>query len=156
MGFIVDCERITSSIPKETKCPICNGQIEIQNQKSYIEAARAELSKTMDNANELNDAKNDLLLELQEQECKLSSLNQQKATIQKTLNDELVPVQNNLEAQLYAFSQIIEYNKALSLYAEMDSLYDKDYVEYDKIEAEIDYKPKALFEPDFAERIVFI
>ena len=110
----------------------------------------------MDNANELNDAKNDLLLELQEQECKLSSLNQQKATIQKTLNDELVPVQNNLEAQLYAFSQIIEYNKALSLYAEMDSLYDKDYVEYDKIEAEIDYKPKALFEPDFAERIVFI
>lgn len=153
LGFIVDCERITSSIPKETKCPICNGQIEIQNQKSYIEAARAELSKTMDNANELNDAKKDLLLELQEQECKLSSLNQQKATIQKTLNDELVPVQNNLEAQLYAFSQIIEYNKALSLYAEMDSLYDKDYVEYDKIEAEIDYKPKALFEPDFAEKI---
>ena len=35
----------------------------------------------------------------------------------------------------------------------MDTLYDKDYVEYDKIEAEIDYKPKALFEPDFAERI---
>lgn len=85
LGFIVDCERITSSIPKETKCPICNGQIEIQNQKSYIEAARAELSKTMDNANELNDAKKDLLLELQEQECKLSSLNQQKATIQKLL-----------------------------------------------------------------------
>lgn len=153
LSFIVDGEKITSSIPKKKKCPFCNGQIETHNHGSYIESARAELSKTIENANELNEAKKDLFAEMQEIKEKLSGLNQQKDEIQHTLNDDLVPVQDNLESQLQIFSQIIECKKALSLYAEMDSTYDEDFVEYDKVDAEIDYKPKTLFEADFADKI---
>ena len=153
LSFIVDGEKITSSIPKKKKCPFCNGQIETHNHGSYIESARAELSKTLENANELNEAKKDLFDEMQEIKEKLSKLNQQKDEIQHTLNDDLVPVQDNLESQLQIFSQIIECKKALSLYAEMDSTYDEDFVEYDKVDAEIDYKPKTLFEADFADKI---
>ena len=98
--------------------------------------------------------RNDLELDTrQEIKEKLSKLNQQKDEIQHTLNDDLVPVQDNLESQLQIFSQIIECKKALSLYAEMDSTYDEDFVEYDKVDAEIDYKPKTLFEADFADKI---
>lgn len=153
LSFIVDGEKITSSIPKKKKCPFCDGQIKIQSTASYIEAARAELAKTLDNVNELNEAKKDLLDEKSEIENELSSLNQQKSAIKQKLDEDLVPVQNSLESQLQIYSQIVECKKALSLYSEMDIDYDGDFVEYDKVDAEIDYKPKTLFEADFAEKI---
>lgn len=47
----------------------------------------------------------------------------------------------------------VQLGPSLSLYAEMDSTYDEDFVEYDKVDAEIDYKPKTLFETDFTDKI---
>lgn len=153
LSFIVDSERVTSTIPPTKKCPFCNNDVQSPKSESYIQASRGELSKTIQNANELNEARHDIDLDLSELKENLNALNERKAKIQELLNGDLKPMQLKLESQLGIYQQIIEYKKALSVYAEMDTTYDIDFKEYDKVEAEIDYKPKLLFAEDFADKI---
>lgn len=153
LSLIVDSEKVVASIPKNNKCPFCNSDIQVTKQESYLQASRGELAKTLQNANELNEARQDIENDLTKIKATLSAANQRKNEIQQLLNKDLLPMQTTLQTQLNMYQQIIEYRKALSVYSEMDSTYDIDFKEYDKVDTKINYKPKTLFAEDFAEKI---
>ena len=153
LSFIVEGERITANVPSSKKCPLCNHDVQSQRSESYVQASRVELTKTIQNANELNEARQDIETDLFAFKSQLDELNQRKTKIQELLNDDLKPMQIKLENQLQIYQQIIEYKKALSVYGDMDTSYDDDFKQYDKIDAEIDYRPKLLFADDFASEI---
>lgn len=153
LSLIVDSEKVVASIPKNNKCPFCNSDVQITKQESYLQASRGELAKTLQNANELNEARQDIENDLTKIKADLSAANQRKDEIQQLLNKDLLPMQTTLKTQLNMYKQIIEYRKALSVYSEMDTTYNIDFKEYDKVDTKINYKPKTLFAKNFSEKI---
>lgn len=152
LGLIVDGEIVRETSPRPQKCPFCDGQIVSHKHTSYIEASRGELTKTINNANELNEAKQDVLEELAFYSEKLTAAEKKKADIEKMMNEKLLPEQTALEKQLQDYQVLIEYNKTLTLFQEMDSTFDTDFKNNDKTADTVDYHPKELLKEhdDFA------
>lgn len=151
LSFIVDGANITQKAPKKTKCPFCQSEVvSNHDHTAYIEASRGELNRTIANLNGLYESRQDLI---EEKDGLAESISGFEANIRKLeceLNETLIPAQSELQDKLRNYQEIVSYQQALKMYEAMNSEYGQDYTEYEKIDAEIDFKPKSLFAGDFA------
>ena len=151
LSFIVEGANITQRVPKKTKCPFCQSEVVSKHDHAaYIEASRGELGRTIANLNGLYDSKRDLI---EEKAGLAESISGYEASIKKLeeeLNETLIPAQTELQGKLRNYQEIVSYQQALQMYEAMNAEYGQDYTEYEKIDAEIDFKPKSLFAGDFA------
>lgn len=144
LGLIVDGETTRSSLTLTRRCPFCDGRIETRPTQSYIQASKGELTKTINNAHELSEAKNDILEELKICEEQLRAANRKKNEIEKLMTEKLLPEQTSLEKQLKEYQALIEYNKTVALFEEMDTTYETDYKANDKSADSVNYHPREI------------
>ncbi|MDD3870367.1 MAG: AAA family ATPase, partial [Candidatus Cloacimonetes bacterium] len=79
LSFIVDGETVMKHVSHDSNCPFCNGKIPTQNTKSYIEAARSELSRIVAQYNDLVGAEYDIKQQIQELQTEIVLLTEQKS-----------------------------------------------------------------------------
>ena len=156
LGLIADGEAKKSTLVQTKKCPFCEGVIAGHSQTSYISAAKGELNKIINNLNELSIAKQDLVKELSDLIAQRDALQHEIDEIKALTDETLTPEQTSIEQQLREYQLIVEYNRTLAIYDEMDSTYAVDFESNGKPDAVVDYHPKDIFknQHDFAERMV--
>lgn len=146
IGLIIDGEKTFNNLPKKAKCPFCDNPIETHNHTSYIQASKGELNQIVKNLNELNEAKQDIIEELNENKDKKEILLKQQQEKNSSINNNLLPLQTSLESQIKDYQEIIEYNKTIKFYEEMDDDFNIDFQANEKVDDKVEYKPKEIFE----------
>lgn len=154
LSFIVEGEREVKGIKTHNKCPICGGVMEIEPQKSCIQAAKAELASILINFTNLTKAENEAEESLHLSENRLNSLRKEKEKMERLAKDNLQPIIDDLKKTIESAQRF------LCLQIEHD-LIDKSVNEWEKELNELDsresvksdvakkFHPKDWFSDDF-------
>ena len=89
LAFIVDGEKHVHSLDKNKKCPFCDGSFQPKERKSYIEASKAELNRTIIQLQGLSESENDVISILNDIQEKIRNLEGRKAEIETLIESEL-------------------------------------------------------------------
>jgi hypothetical protein len=111
--FVIDGNVSQATLPKRERCPFCDGEIQVKDDVSYIDAARGELKHLRVHLTELEKAERDLSKEKDAIEIKVKRLEEQKHKIDAEVSANLVPQMTALKEKLRLFRYIVEINKEL-------------------------------------------
>jgi hypothetical protein len=113
--FVINGNLVHSQVPKPSRCPFCDGEIETRDTDSYIEASCAELSHIRVHLTELEKAERDIVHERTAIESKVKELEDRKSEIDVSISTELIPQLTVLKEKLGFYRYIIEINKELEV-----------------------------------------
>lgn len=154
LTFIVDGEEHAKRHSNLEKCPYCDGEMTDVDETSFIETAKIELAKTINNLNELDITMNNISSEIADHEQLLNNLDEEKNEITKKLNKVLSPKQTILKEQIDKYKKILSLEEELKVYEGFDDVFDVDLAFYKSNKTEkIVYRPKELFPRHFADEI---
>jgi len=115
LSFIVDGETKLDKIPRIEKCPFCSGDMPKCNHVSYIEASNAELSRIINQLNDLADAEKTVFADRNEIEAALASLDTECADVEALIKNELQPKAQSLKKTLNEFRIFIRWQNELEI-----------------------------------------
>ena len=152
LSFIVDGETVMKHVSHDSTCPFCNGKIPTQNTKSYIEAARSELSRIVAQYNDLVGAEKDIEQQIQELQTEITLLTEQKSSAEELIAKDLKPQARALSETIDAYRVYIQLNYELDVihrladgwYSDLRDMQNEDV-------SEIKYKPMEKFDDRFWE-----
>ena len=152
LSFIVDGETVMKHVSHDSTCPFCNGKIPTQNTKSYIEAARSELSRIVAQYNDLVGAEKDIEQQIQELQTEIALLTEQKSSAEELIAKDLQPQARALSETIDAYHVYIQLNYELDVihrladgwYSDLRDMQNEDV-------SEIKYKPMDKFDDRFWE-----
>lgn len=152
LSFIVDGETVMKHVSHDSTCPFCNGKIPTQNTKSYIEAARSELSRIVAQYNDLVGAEDDIKQQIQELQTEIVLLTEQKSSVEELIAKDLQPQARALSETIDAYRVYIQLNYELDVirrladgwYSDLRDMQNEDV-------SEIKYKPMDKFDDRFWE-----
>ena len=84
LSFIVESEDINNNYI-ETKCPFCNNKLNHEKASSYVDGAIAELHKSVNNINSLNEVRDELIDKIIANKRILNDLKDKKKNWKKKL-----------------------------------------------------------------------
>lgn len=153
LTFIVDGEQNMSTAPKVSTCPFCDGKITPRAKKSYIEASRGELSRIVSQMDGLAASEKDVQVEKAAVEEKLRELKEQRADIEKLIQQELKPQASEIEKTIETYRGYIQLSNEVDLIVQYAKGWEQDLTRYDVAENEeekaIEYHPKEYFDTEF-------
>ena len=153
LTFIVDGEQNMSTAPKVSTCPFCDGKITPRAKKSYIEASRGELSRIVSQMDGLVASEKDVQVEKAAVKEKLRELKEQRADIEKLIQQELKPQASEIEKTIEAYRGYIQLSNEVDLIVRYATGLEQDLTRYDIAENEeekaIEYHPKEYFDTEF-------
>jgi predicted nucleic acid-binding Zn-ribbon protein len=155
LSFIVDGETVMQHVSHDAHdatCPFCNGKIPKQNTKSYVEAARSELSRIVAQYNDLVGAEEDIKQQIQELQTEILLLTEQKSSVEELIAKDLQPQARALSETIDAYRVYIQLNYELDVihrladgwYSDLRDMQNEDV-------SEIKYKPMDKFDDRFWE-----
>jgi len=157
LTFIVDGEQNMSTAPKVSTCPFCDGKITPCAKKSYIEASRGELSRIISQMDGLAASEKDVQAEKAAVEEKLKELKEQRADIEKLIQQELKPQASKIEKSIETYRGYIQLSNEVDLVVRYAKGWEQDLTRYDIAENEeektIEYHPKEYFDTEFQTTI---
>ncbi|MFR1386202.1 MAG: AAA family ATPase [Anaerotignum sp.] len=154
LSFIVNGEVELNKVTHNTVCPFCEGTIPVKNQKSYIESAQAELNRITRQMNGLLETENELALEKEEINNNLKVLEQQRADIEKLLQEELQPKAEILRKAHNDYCTYIKIQHELNVIAAFATSWETDLRELpSEEESDSEYHPKEYFDKAFQEKL---
>ncbi len=157
LTFIVDGEQNMSTAPKVSTCPFCDGKITPRAKKSYIEASRGELSRIVSQMDGLVASEKDVQVEKAAVEEKLRELKEQRADIEKLIQQELKPQASEIEKTIEAYRGYIQLSNEVALIVRYAKGWEQDLTRYDIAENEeekaIEYHPKEYFDTEFQKTV---
>lgn len=115
LTFIVDGEQNMSTAPKVSTCPFCDGKITPRAKKSYIEASRGELYRIVSQMDGLAASEKDVQVEKAAVEEKLRGLKEQRADIEKLIQQELKPQASEIEKTIEEYRGYIQLSNEVDL-----------------------------------------
>ena len=150
LSFIVDGETVMKHVSHDSTCPFCNGKIPTQNTKSYIEAARSELSRIIAQYNDLVGAEKDIEQQIQELQTEIKLLSEQKDNIEELIAKDLNPQAKALSETIESYRTYIQLNYELEVIHRLADGWNNDLrdIQNDD-ESEIKYKPMEKFDDRF-------
>ncbi len=150
LSFIVDGETVMKHVSHDSNCPFCNGKIPTQNTKSYIEAARSELSRIVAQYNDLVGAEKDIEQQIQELQTEIKLLSEQKDNIEELIAKDLNPQAKALSETIESYRTYIQLNYELEVIHRLADGWNNDLrdIQNDD-ESEIKYKPMEKFDDRF-------
>lgn len=150
LSFIVDGETVMKHVSHDSNCPFCNGKIPTQNTKSYIEAARSELSRIIAQYNDLVGAEKDIEQQIQELQTEIKLLSEQKDNIEELIAKDLNPQAKALSETIESYRTYIQLNYELEVIHRLADGWNNDLrdIQNDD-ESEIKYKPMEKFDDRF-------
>ena len=150
LSFIVDGETVMKHVSHDSTCPFCNGKIPTQNTKSYIDAARSELSRIIAQYNDLVGAEKDIEQQIQELQTEIKLLSEQKDNIEELIAKDLNPQAKALSETIESYRTYIQLNYELEVIHRLADGWNNDLrdIQNDD-ESEIKYKPMEKFDDRF-------
>jgi Fe-S cluster assembly ATPase SufC len=150
LSFIVDGETVMKHVSHDSTCPFCNGKIPTPNTKSYIEAARSELSRIIAQYNDLVGAEKDIEQQMQELQTEIKLLSEQKDNIEELIAKDLNPQAKALSETIESYRTYIQLNYELEVIHRLADGWNNDLrdIQNDD-ESEIKYKPMEKFDDRF-------
>lgn len=150
LTFIVEGEAGYQTVPHSTKCPFCDGKMPIQNRTSYVESARAELSRIMGQMKGLSETEADVQAELTEIESELKELQAKRANIEALINEKLRPQADELQAALEKYQVYIRLKHEVSVIESFQESWMTDLRQLPpENPSELKYHPKEYFDEEF-------
>ncbi len=150
LTFIVEGETKYNKIPRNVKCPFCDGKIENHNHQSYIEAAGAELSRIISQMDGLSETEADVQREQSEIEAELATLRAKRTDIETMITDQLRPHADSLQKALIGYRSYVNLQHELSIIASFADSWTSDLRELPSDEDDsIKYSPRDYFDDTF-------
>ena len=154
LTFIVNGETTMEMVPKTQNCPFCEGKLPARNNKSYIDSAKAELSRIMIQMKGLEDTEIELKNEKSEIDKNLKELQENREQIEHTIQKELQPKADELRQSLNNYRAYIQIQQELHVIDDFASSWETDLRELPNEEiSQVEYHPKEYFDDTFKERI---
>lgn len=151
LTFIVNGEVEMKQIPKNTQCPFCDGKISTHNKKSYIETARAELTRIIAQLKGLSETEEDLKKEKVAIQNELMNLINKRTDVERLINEELKPKTKHLTKTVEEYSIYRKIKDELTFIDDYTNSW-KTHIRQLSIEDEGDslaYRPKEYFDENF-------
>lgn len=154
LSFITENDQKVPMQPKVSHCPFCDSPVKTETRSSYLEAAKVELRKTIENANGLSSSIDDIKNDIASFKEKLSTLNAKKADVNKAIEEVLKPKKDEISSKISDYEEYISLKSQLSAASSFDVIFKNDLGNVDKkIEMKTSYKPLDLFPNSFFEFI---
>lgn len=150
LSFIVDGETVMQHMPHDANCPFCNGKMPTQKTKSYIDAARSELSRIVAQYNDFADAEKDIEQQIKELQAEIALLAEQKGSIEDLIAEKLKPQAKALSETINAYRVYIQLNNELEVIHRLADGWNTDLRDMqNEEESDIKYKPMEKFDDRF-------
>ena len=150
LSFIVDGETVMQYVDHDDTCPFCDGKIPEQKSKSYVDAARSELSRIVAQYNDLTGAEKDTEQQIQELQSEIALLVEQKENIEELITVELKPQAKALSETIDAYRVYIQLNNELEVIHRLADGWNTDLRDMqNEEESDIKYKPMEKFDDRF-------
>lgn len=154
LGFIIQGEDVTHNHKSPINCPFCSGNLEKNQESSYLEASRAEAKKILSSSISLSTTIDDISIEKDVLLNTLDALRKQKSDMDHNMNNELKPYRKSITERIDKYNIYIKAIHDLESTNLMLSGYENDLSNLDStIDKHIEYKPKELFPDDFSSSI---
>lgn len=154
LNFIVDGEVAAKSIPQNSTCPFCDNKIPIRNRDSYIESARAELSRIILQLNGLNETEIAIEAERKEIAANIEQLNSEKQQLEELIKQNLQPQITVLQETLTKYRAYLQLRKELDVIKSFAQELEADLRNLpEEKESEVKYHPREYFTSEFQESI---
>ena len=161
LSNIADGERLLSSYPDSSKCPICGvGEIPDALLVPHLNAAKAELKRTINLLSDLEEAENSINHQIEASLVEITRLERERKLCNSSVNNTLKLAAESLRQMLARFEESTIMNQRITLYGEMLSDLEKDrtLIEMEnKIEGSSarnnQYKPKEYFQKDLVDSL---
>lgn len=154
LTFIVEGEVHMHSISENTNCPFCNGTIQPQHRKSYIEASKAELTRIIAQLQGLAESENDVTTELNEVRNKIKDLEEHRAEIDTLIEKELTPHADALKAGIRQYRSYVQLKQEISVLHTISQDWNAELQKQDaEPEDKSKFKPKEHFPEGFNTRM---
>ena len=115
LTFIAEGEQLREATPKTTKCPYCSSPISRKMDTNYQEAAKKELARIIIQLQGLEKSEVFIQDELTNNNAQISTLEEQRNSLQKKISKELQPHAQDLKEKIMQYRQYIELQKEYSL-----------------------------------------
>lgn len=154
LTFIVEGELHMNETPEVFRCPFCDGSLKKQKRESCADAAGVELVKIQYQLNDLKDAEEDIVSEMNELNIKSDILKKERIDIEEVINSELKPKLESLRQALSQYQKSIEIHKETSIIRHLETNMIIDLVKFEaEEESEIKYRPKEYFNSEIIQSI---
>lgn len=150
LTFIVDGENVLFNQDSPAECPFCHGHLETKEHESCIEAAKAELSKTIGLLNGLKEAEEDVVSERREAELQKTDIENRRRELYEILKQELQPRAEQLKTTIRKNTEYENLKSMLAVYRKMSSDF-KSHIdsEHDLQKKQEGFKPRDYFPDNF-------
>ncbi|MCK9286312.1 MAG: hypothetical protein M0P29_01940 [Sphaerochaetaceae bacterium] len=150
LSFIVDGETVMQYVDHDDTCPFCDGKMPKQKTKSYVDAARSELSRIVAQYNDLVGAEKDIEQQIKELQAEVALLAEQKSNIEDLIAKELKPKAKDLTGTIDAYRVYIQLKNELEVIHRLADGWNNDLRDMqNEEESDIKYKPMEKFDDRF-------
>ena len=154
LSFIVNGESQLSHVHKIQTCPFCEGKLPPKKDESYLESAKAELSRTLIQIKGLENAENDIAYEKKQINKSLYDLQSQRKQLDQTIEKELRPKADFLKQLLTDYRTYIQIQQELQMLDDISSSMITDLRKLPVDDTnQIEYHPRKYFDALFQECI---
>lgn len=135
-----------------TTCPLCDSQVEIENETTYIEASKAELSRILMQLDGLTASEKDIQSEINDAKAKIEYFEGQREAINLTIDSELVPRTDALKTTIENYQEAIELQNELNVIKQMSQTWNDNLEEEIKAPPkQVDFSPKKNLPSNFVK-----
>lgn len=155
LTFIVDSEVHMGDMDPNETCPFCGGKIHPKDQESYIETARAELSRILTQLKGLEESENDIDSSLTELRMEICPLEERIEEINTMVAAELTPHAEKLKDAISQYRSYIQLQEEISLLHTLSTDWSTELQKQEAMEIseKPKFKPKDHFPQGFNARI---
>lgn len=154
LGFIIQGEDVVHNHKSPISCPFCSGELDKNQESSYLEVSRAEAKKILKSSIALSSTIDDVTIEKDILLNTLNDLKNQKSDIEKNMNTELKPHRASIKQRINSYNTYIKAINDLESINSMLANFENDLSDLDAtVDENREYKPKDLFKDDFASTV---
>ena len=151
LSFIVNGEVVFGTVLQSDTCPFCEGKISPHVRETYVQASKAELSRTVAQLDGLGEAEKDVQNEKREIDQKLTALKEQRTALEARIKNELQPKESSATETIKAYKAYLKLRDEVSFVEDYahDWGHELDVLEQEKDDDILQYRPREYFSEDF-------
>lgn len=154
LNFIADGEIKTKDHLPGATCPFCESKIVPRKKESYIDSARAELSRIIKQMNALVEVEQEMIAERQSIASEIDHLKDEIEQIEQRINAELKPKIIALQETITQYQSYLQIKKELDVIKTFASDLETDLRALpDEKESDVKYHPREYFTSEFQAEI---
>ena len=150
LSFIVEGEAVIDQMPRDSRCPFCNGQLPEKQRASYLESARAELKRIVAQLGGLDESEREINRQAEELNAEVTRLTAEKENIESMVEEQLKPKAKELAESLKSYRAYVQLQNELDVIRRLSDGWNTDLRNMQtEDESELKFKPMDQFDNEF-------